>query len=104
MVEHEFSRRIATMLSGQLASRKNSTNSKEPIARFLKTYALFITDHTKKEDDFFDLIDERNAISKQEHEQMLEHFASCVNHAGGKARVDELIKLIEYLEEQDWMK
>jgi hypothetical protein len=35
---------------------------------------------------------------------MLEHFASCVNHAGGKARVDELIKLIEYLEEQDWMK
>jgi hemerythrin-like domain-containing protein len=48
MVEHEFSRRIATMLSGQLASWKNSTSSKEPIARFLKTYALFITDHTKK--------------------------------------------------------
>jgi hypothetical protein len=24
--------------------------------KILKTYALFITDHTKKEDDFFDLI------------------------------------------------
>ena len=104
MVEHEFSRRIATMLSAQLASWKNGTISKEPIARFLKTYALFITDHTKKEDDFFDSIDERNTISNQEHEQILEHFASCVNHAGGKARIDELMKLIEYLEEQDWMK
>jgi hypothetical protein len=59
--------------------------------KILKTYALFITDHTKKEDDFFDLIDERNTMSNQEHEQMLEHFASCVNHAGGKARVDELL-------------
>ena len=103
-VEHEFSRRIATMLSAQLATWKNGISSTEPIARFLKTYAIFITDHTKKEDDFFDLIDERNTISNQEHEQILEHFASCVNHAGGKARFEELMKLIEYLEEQDWMK
>ncbi len=32
---------------------------KEPIDRFLKSYVVFIDDHTGKEDIFFDLIERK---------------------------------------------
>jgi hypothetical protein len=33
----------------------------------------------------------------------MRHYESCRNQAGGKARMDQMIKLIEYLEERQWM-
>jgi hypothetical protein len=38
-----------------------NSNSKlqEPVARFLKSYAVFIDDHTGKEDKFFDIVEEK---------------------------------------------
>jgi hypothetical protein len=76
----------------------------EPVARFLKSYAVFIDDHTGKEDKFFDLVDKRNVISNKEDEMLLKHYEICKNQAGGEARMQEMIILIEYLEEREWMK
>jgi hemerythrin-like domain-containing protein len=95
LIEHELGRRIAIMLRREL---------KEPVARFLKSYAVFITDHTGKEDKFFDLIEEKGSISTKEDQMLLQHYEVCKNQIGGKARVEQMIRLIEYLESREWMK
>ena len=116
LIEHELGRRIATMLRRELNEwkrkmketspeiNKHDTTTMEPVARFLKSYSVFIDDHTGKEDKFFDLVDERNVISDKENEMLLKHYEICKNQAGGKARMQEMIILIEYLEEREWMK
>ena len=59
LIEHEFGRRIAKMLRNATSNLRNAqkTNQilqsekidmKEPVARFLRTYAIFIDDHTGK--------------------------------------------------------
>ena len=116
LIEHELGRRIATMLRRELnewkrkmketssETNKHNTTTMEPVARFLKSYAVFIDDHTGKEDKFFDLVDERNVISNKEDEMLLKHYEICKNQAGGEARMQEMIILIQYLEEREWMK
>jgi hemerythrin-like domain-containing protein len=123
LIEHEFGRRIAMMLRRELGIlRKNIIKDKkgnimildnnqkknssvfEPVARFLKSYSVFIEDHTGKEDKFFDLIDNNNKLSTEEDKQLLEHYQLCKIQVGGEARIQEMLKLIQYLEERDWMK
>ena len=116
LIEHEFGRRVATMLRRELnewkskiqeasqATNKYDTTTMEPVARFLRSYAIFIDDHTGKEDKFFDLVDKRNVISDKENEMLLKHYEICKNQAGGDARMQEMIILIQYLEEREWMK
>ena len=101
LIEHELGRRIATMLRRELNEwkmkmketspeiNKHDTTTLEPVARFLKSYAVFIDDHTGKEDKFFDLVDERNVISDKENEMLLKHYEICKNQAGGQARMQE---------------
>jgi hemerythrin-like domain-containing protein len=123
LIEHELGRRIAIMLRRELKELKENLrkdekgnvvilnrNQKkkmsiyEPVARFLKSYAVFIEDHTGKEDKFFDLIYDKNKLSTEEEERLLNHYMLCSNQAGGEAKIKEMLRLIEYLEEKDWMK
>jgi hemerythrin-like domain-containing protein len=127
LIEHELGRRIAMMLrrevkewkqklkqeNNNLPSEENNSSSdnhnnnsilEEPVARFLKSYAVFIDDHTGKEDKFFDMVEEKNVITDNEDKIMLDHYELCKNQAGGEARIQQMIKLIEYLEERLWMK
>jgi hemerythrin-like domain-containing protein len=121
LIEHELGRRIAMMLRREIKEWKeklkeknhnldvvdNSNNNsilQEPVARFLKSYAVFIDDHTGKEDKFFDMVEEKSVITDSEDEIMLKHYELCKNQAGGEARIQEMIKLIGYLEEREWMK
>jgi hemerythrin-like domain-containing protein len=119
LIEHELGRRIANMLRREIRVwrekeksgllKKYDTgikelNQMEPIARFLKSYAIFIDDHTGKEDKFFDLIMSKAVITNEEDKNLLKHYELCKNQVGGKERIEEMIKLIEYLEVQDWMK
>ena len=126
LIEHELGRRIAMMLRRELKVWKQKkhkreakeggerekktitdnedTKIKEPVARFLKSYAVFITDHTGKEDKFLDLIEEKGSISTKEDQILLQHYEACKNQVGGKARVEQMIRLIEYLEGMEWMK
>lgn len=103
LIEHELGRRIAKMLLYQVQAWNQGIDHREPIARFLKSYAVFITDHTYKEDRFFDLIENEKILSNEENERLMKHYESCRNQVGGKARMEQMMKLIEYLEEREWM-
>lgn len=104
LIEHELGRRIARMLRGHLNSWKKGIDSREPVARFLKSYAIFISDHTGKEDKFFDLVEEKKSITEQEDQVLIKHYDSCRNQVGGKVRMEQMLKLIGYLEAKEWMK
>jgi len=118
LIEHELGRRIANMLRREinmLKKNRNKGNSKvllnndesklnEPVARFLKSYAVFIDDHTGKEDKFFELIESGKLLSVDEDKRLLKHYEVCKNQVGGEIRIQEMLRLIDYLEEQDWMK
>ena len=100
MIEHEFSRRIAGNISKHLQRWKQGEDAREPVARFLKAYAVYLDDHMTKEDKFFDLA-ESQVLSPEEEKMMYEEFRA-VNAV--VAKLEELIKLIDYLERTDWMR
>ena len=119
LIEHEFGRRIANMLRRELDALierdgsdskgsgvrfKWNSKNKEPVARFLKSYAIFVSDHTSKEDIFFKSIQEKNSISEEEDWDLLRHYEACRGQIGGQARIEEMMRLIEYLESREWMK
>ena len=119
LIEHELGRRIANMLRRELDTLiehedrnskgasiglKWNNSSKEPVARFLKSYAIFVSDHTAKEDTFFKSILEKNSISEEEDRELLRHYEVCKGQIGGHARIEEMLKLIDYLESREWTK
>ena len=119
LIEHELGRRIAKMLRRELnaltehddsnikgagVGLKWNNSDKEPVARFLKSYAIFVSDHTAKEDMFFKSIQEKNSISEEEDRELLRHYDLCKGQIGGQARIEEMLKLIDYLEDREWMK
>lgn len=114
LIEHELGRRIAIMLRRELdaltdhssskGGLKWGNNDKEPVARFLKSYAVFVSDHTGKEDLFFKAIQHKGSLSEEEDLQLVKHYESCRNEAGGLVRMEELVRLIGYLEGTEWMR
>jgi len=34
----------------------------------------------------------------------MKHFEGCTNELGGAARIEQMMKLIEYLETREWMR
>jgi hemerythrin-like domain-containing protein len=90
--------------SNKVLLNNDESKLNEPVARFLKSYAVFIDDHTGKEDKFFDLIESGNVLSEEEDKGLLKHYEACKNQVGGEIRIQEMLRLINYLEEQDWMK
>lgn len=115
LIEHEFGRRIAKMLRNATINLRDSEkdsqilqsakiDTKEPVARFLRTYAIFIDDHTGKEDRFFDEVEKLNYISSDLDNLILKHYENCKVKMGGEERISQMIKLIEYLENCEWMK
>ncbi len=125
LIEHELGRRIAHMLRQELDAviskyddnenegakgngRKSrmqwdKNKSKEPVARFLKSYAVFVSDHTGKEDIFFKTVLEKHSLGETEDAQLLEHYEACRSDAGGQDRIEEMLRLVEYLESRGWM-
>jgi hemerythrin-like domain-containing protein len=104
LIEHELGRRIAKMLIQSLISWDSGIDSREPVARFLNAYSVFISIHTGKEDVFFDLIEEKGSLSEEEHSLLMEHYKACHNEVGGKVRIEQMTRLIGYLEEREWMR
>jgi len=79
---------------------KEGKNERETVARFLKTYAVYLNDHMTKEDKFFDTA-EKQVLSPEEEKMMYEEFRA-VNAV--VAKLDEMIKSLDYLEQTIWMK
>jgi hemerythrin-like domain-containing protein len=104
LIEHELGRRISYMLSRSIKEWRSEIDSKEAVARFLKAYSVFISDHTRKEDEFFDLVEYKGSLSKEEHALLIEHYKLCQADVGGKGRMEQLVRMLEFLENRSWMK
>ena len=100
LIEHEFSRNIARAISKNLKLWKKGEDKREPVARFLRTYSIFLIDHMEKEEKFFEKA-EKEILSKEEEQEMLEQFQSISAIA---EKVTSLLKDIDYLESQNWAK
>jgi len=99
LIEHEFSRRIAAQIKKHLKRWKNGEDAREPVARFLKTYSIYLMDHMKKEEIFFDKA-ESEVLSKEEEYDMYDQFKSVMAIS---KKMEDMIKEIEYLENQSWV-
>ena len=100
LIEHEFSRRIALQIKKHLKRWKDGEDAREPVARFLKTYSIYLMDHMTKEEKFFDEV-ESEILSKEEEFEMYEQFTSSMVTS---KKIGDLIQEIQYLENQQWFK
>ena len=98
LIEHEFSRRIALQIKKHLKRWKDGEDAREPVARFLKTYSIYLMDHMTKEEKFFDEA-EFEILSKEEEFEMYEQFSSSMVTS---KKIEDLIQEIQYLENQQW--
>jgi len=98
LIEHEFSRNIAKKLSEYLTKWKNGEDMREPVARYLRTYSIFLIDHMSKEEDFFNKA-ENIVLSKEEEREMYEQFTSVSTIS---TKLSELLNEIKQLQEKAW--
>lgn len=89
------------MFAQSLISWDGGIDLRERVARFLNPYSVFITIHTDKENVLFHLIEERGSLSEEEHSLLLKHYITCHDDVGGKARVDQMTKLLAYLKKKN---
>jgi len=100
LVEHEFGRRVARQISKHLQRWKKGEDAREPVARFLRTYSIYLIDHISKEETFFNQA-EQTVLSKEEEQEMYEQFKSVMSIT---KKIDEMIKEINSLEQRPWFK
>ena len=100
MIEHEFSRRVARQLTRHLALWRQGVSQREPVARFLRTYSIYLDDHMNKEEALFDEA-ESQVLSREEEQEMFEQFKSVM---AVTAKMSEMVKEIEFLEGRPWFK
>ncbi len=99
MIEHEFGRRIASKISKHLNDyEKDWQSASEPVARFLRTYSIYLNDHISKEEKFFDQA-ESDILSAEEEHEMYQQFNSSMATA---KKISKIIKQIETLENMPW--
>jgi hemerythrin-like domain-containing protein len=98
MIEHEFGRNIARQISNYLRKWKRGENAREPVARYLRTYSIYLYDHLNKENKFFDEV-EASVLAKEEEIEMYEQYRSVI--AITKKMEDMLIE-IDWLESRPW--
>ena len=98
LIEHEFSRRIALQIKKHLKRWREGQDAREPVARYLRTYSIFLMEHKTREEDFFDKA-ESKVLSKEEEYDMYEQFKSVMAIS---KKLKDMIKEIRYLEDQPW--
>lgn len=98
MIEHEFSRRIAKQITKHLSRWKQGENAREPVARYLRTYSIYLMDHMQKEEKFFDIA-ETKVLSKEEELEMFEQFRSVMAIT---TKLQKMLNEIKFLEERPW--
>jgi len=100
VIEHEFSRRIAIKISTNLQQWKDGEDRREPVARFLRTYSIYLRDHLTKEEDFFKKAEE-TVLSREEEMEMFTQFQSVI---AVTTKIEKIIEEIDFLQNQNWFK
>lgn len=98
MIEHEFGRRIAGKITEHLDLWDGTQGTREPVARFLRTYSIYLRDHLTKEDAFLDAAS-RSVLMPEEEEEMYEQFSSIM---AVSRRVEDVSRQMDYLEGRPW--
>src|SRR5437867_4829724 len=100
VIEHEFGSRIAKRVRIHMEEFLQGKDAREPLARYLKTYSVFILDHTSKEDRFFTDVKEKRSLSSMEERKLKREFErmkqDCVRKSGN------LLELLKQLENTEW--
>lgn len=100
VIEHEFGRRIAKRVRIHLEELLQGKDAREPLARYLKTYSVFILDHTSKEDRFFTDVKEKRSLSDKEERELKKEFErmkhECMQKSGN------LLQVLKELENAEW--
>ncbi len=102
LVEHEFGRNVAAQISRHLARWRDAGDgpaAREPVARFLRTYSVYLRDHVGKEDRFFD--EAEGALDGAEEAEMAEYFRAAMATAPSIGRI---LSEISDLERSGWMR
>ncbi len=99
MVEHQFGKNVAFQISRHLNRWKSGEDAREPVGRFLRTYAIYLQDHLSKEDKFFD--EAEKILTPEEEKEMYEYFSSVI---ATTKKIDEVLKEIDYLESTYWFR
>jgi len=100
LLEHEFGRRIAKRVRIHLEEFLQGQEAREPLARYLKTYSVFILDHTSKEDRFFTDVKETRALTDREEKALKKEFERMKHECTRKS--GDLAEILEQLEDADW--
>ena len=87
MIEHQFGRNVAFQISRHLKRWKAGEDAKEPVARFLRTYAIYLQDHLAKEDKFFDKAEK--TVDAEEEKEMFAYFQAVM---ATTKKVEDMIK------------
>jgi hemerythrin-like domain-containing protein len=103
VIEHEFARRIARRVRIYLEALLQGKDTREPLARYLKTYSMFILDHTSKEDSFFMRLKEKQSLSEEEERLLKEQF-NCMRLECLRKSDSNLIQILRQLESADWVR
>ncbi len=100
VIEHEFGRRIAKRVRIHLEDFLQGKDAREPLARYLKTYSVFILDHTTKEDRLFTDVKEHRSLSADEEKDLKKEFErmkhECMRKSG------DFVAVLKELETADW--
>ena len=102
LIEHEFGRRIAKRIRLHLEESKTQSNFNEPLVRYLRTYSVFIQDHTSKEDKFFGDVQTHHSLSHREEQALAEKFDSLKEE--WRKNNSDMYGNLERLENTDWGK
>ena len=99
-IEHELGRRIANRVRIHLEEFPEGKDAREPLARYLKAYSVFILDHTSKEDLFFNDVKEKRSLSEKEEKDLKKEFErmkhECMRKSGN------MVEVLKQLENADW--
>lgn len=98
LIEHEFSRRIAASLYYHLRRWESGVDAREPVSRYLRTYAIYLDDHMQKEERFFDAASQ--TISEGEEQEMYEQFRYAMKSVN---KISNIVKQITRLENRRWI-
>ena len=64
---------------------------------------LYLIILERKTNSSEDMVEEKKSITEQEDQMLIKHYDGC-HQVGGKVRMEQMLKLIGYLETKEWMK
>jgi len=100
VIEHEFGRRITKRVRIHLEEFLQGKDAREPLARYLKTYSVFILDHTSKEDRFFTDVKQTRSLSDEEERELKKEFELMKHECMGKS--GNLVEILKKIENAEW--